>query len=231
MSSHSLTPAAQPGEEFCLRDVLRRWQLPEEYHACMAPEWRCELAAYGDTEAAQARACLAAEPLFVHEECGARVHSATGPCALTYVQRPEWNVFAKPRIAMTSGWGAPGTRVVSDEYVTLVESFSEVVHPTNTAGGPGKCANLQLFHRADPDAPRLPRLPELLDWPLGGLLGGQGERGSVRCDMATRISKRGALTWWHLDDGGEFVLQVCTTSDSPLQGAAALTFKICAAPP
>ena len=27
------------------------------------------------------------------------------------------------------------------------------------------------------------------------------------CDMATRVSARGALTWWHLDDGGEFVMQ------------------------
>lgn len=28
------------------------------------------------------------------------------------------------------------------------------------------------------------------------------------CDGATRVSRRGALTWWHLDDGGEAVLQV-----------------------
>jgi hypothetical protein len=30
---------------------------------------------------------------------------------------------------------------------------------------------------------------------------------SVVVDNATRMSKRGALTWWHLDDSGEFVLQ------------------------
>jgi hypothetical protein len=30
---------------------------------------------------------------------------------------------------------------------------------------------------------------------------------SVNVDMATRISRKGALTWWHLDDGGEFTFQ------------------------
>ena len=44
--------------------------------------------------------------------------------------------------------------------------------------------------------------------PLQGLLDGHDGSLGVKCDIATRISRRGALTWWHLDDGGEFVLQV-----------------------
>ena len=31
---------------------------------------------------------------------------------------------------------------------------------------------------------------------------------AVIVDNATRLSKKGAVTWWHLDDGGEFVFQV-----------------------
>lgn len=65
-----------------------------------------------------------------------------------------------------------------------------------------------MFHRSGPDAPRIPNLPELLQWPLPGLLGVDGSFNSVVCDGATRVSRRGALTWWHLDDGGEAVLQV-----------------------
>jgi hypothetical protein len=167
----------------------------------MAPEWRCKLATIANTEADMAAACVAAEPLLVPERFGARVQRAVCGDALEFVQRDEWNKFPKPRIAMTSGWGAPGTRVVSHEYVTLVESFSGVLQSENVV-------NLQLFHRDDAAAPRLPRLPELLDWPLKGLIDGEDEAMGVRCDMATRVSKCGALTWWHLDDSGEFVLQV-----------------------
>ena len=83
----------------------------------------------------------------------------------------------------------------------LVHSFTEVLQAQQTV-------NLQLFHRDGADAPTLPRLPALLDWPAAPLLDGVDGSGGVRCDMATRVSRRGALTWWHLDDGGEFVLQV-----------------------
>ena len=49
---------------------------------------------------------------------------------------------------------------------------------------------------------------------LQGLLDGDNGAWGVKCDIATRISRRGALTWWHLDDGGEFVLQV--SFDQPM---------------
>ena len=40
-------------------------------------------------------------------------------------------------------------------------------------------------------------------------MGGEGGwRARHTCDMATRLSAKGALTWWHLDDGGEIVFQV-----------------------
>lgn len=35
----------------------------------------------------------------------------------------------------------------------------------------------------------------------------------VIVDNATRLSKRGAVTWWHLDDCGEFVYQVRRNAD------------------
>jgi hypothetical protein len=61
--------------------------------------------------------------------------------------------------------------------------------------------NLQLFHRADAAThPQLPVLAELLEWP-------RCTAPSVVCDNATRVSKKGAITWWHIDDCGELVLQ------------------------
>ena len=30
----------------------------------------------------------------------------------------------------------------------------------------------------------------------------------MRLDLATRVSRKGAVTWWHLDDSGEHVFQV-----------------------
>jgi hypothetical protein len=115
---------------------------------------------------------------------------------------------------MRSGWGAPGTHAASEEHVALVRSVSEVLRSPEVL-------NLQLFHREGLDAAKLPRLPDLLVWPAAGLLGsrdagggtGDGDEGGVggagvACDCATRISRRGSLTWWHLDDGGEFTLQV-----------------------
>jgi len=73
-----------------------------------------------------------------------------------------------------------------------------------------------MFHRDDEGAPRIPKLPQALEWPLPDLFGDGGaapapdSATTLRhpCDMATRISAKGALTWWHLDDGGEFVIQV-----------------------
>jgi hypothetical protein len=192
----------QAGHTYCLRDLLRRWKLPEEFHKKMASVWRCQLAPPCDTDAAAAAACMAGAPIMTAESCGARACSAVGPDALAFVQRPEWNVFPKQRVAMTSGWGAPGTRIASADKATLVNSFSEVLQSA-------AIVNLQLFHRDGADTPALPRLPELLDWPLlDGVLDGACGGGGVRCDMATRVSRRGAVTWWHIDDGGEFVLQV-----------------------
>jgi hypothetical protein len=43
---------------------------------------------------------------------------------------------------------------------------------------------------------------------LQGLLDGHDGSLGIKCDTASRVSRAGALTWWHLDDGGEFVLQV-----------------------
>lgn len=73
------------------------------------------------------------------------------------------------------------------------------------------CGELQMFHRSGTDAPHLPNLPHLLTWPLPRLLGADNTFNSVVCDGATRVSRSGALTWWHLDDGGEAVLQVLFT--------------------
>ena len=110
-----------------------------------------------------------------------------------------------------------GSDFSSEEYLSLVANFSDVVDPKNE-----NPKNLQMFHRPSEDAGgkdgvqarEVPVLPWELDWPLWDLLGSSGEvaggptDAGVVVDNATRVSQRGAVTWWHLDDGGEFVLQV-----------------------
>jgi len=52
---------------------------------------------------------------------------------------------------------------------------------------------------------------------LAGLRAGPEHTSGVVCDNATRFSRRGAITWWHLDDCGEFVSQIalpCPLTDA-----------------
>ena len=119
----------------------------------------------------------------------------------------KFSSFERPKIAFLGGWGRPGTDMTSEEYMALVRNFSDVVDPNNTTP-----RNLQMFHRDESEgsgAQQVPVLPRELEWPLPELLGGTGyDQNGVVVDNATRLSQRGAVTWWHLDDGGEFVLQV-----------------------
>ncbi|KAH8603340.1 hypothetical protein ERJ75_001827700 [Trypanosoma vivax] len=151
------------------------------------------------------------------------VYEVAGADAMKFVTDSRWNKFPKPKIAFKAGWAGPGTRMESSAYHVLISSFSDVfergkrddavrveadVQIDNEsdveAGGETAAPdilNLQLFHRHDPTTcPPIPVLGENLVWP--SFL----EDGAV-CDNATRLSQRGAVTWWHLDDSGELVQQ------------------------
>lgn len=82
-----------------------------------------------------------------------------------------------------------------------------------------------MFHREEPDpAIAVPVIPDFLSWPLPYLFGDgsgiSGQQGNAlvgdkskfvpacTVDRATRVSRGGAITWWHLDDCGEFTFQV-----------------------
>lgn len=195
---HSLL---QPDTEYVLKDLLAAWGISDHLHSRMSPEWRCQVAPTCAQPPAALRACMAPEPFLTDESCGKAVYDTVGPDVFQFLLRPEWNEFPRPRLAMIGGWGSPGSEVNGDQHVTLVRSFQEILDSSDPV-------NLQMFHRSNPDAPKLPVLPELLQWPLPELLDGPDGENSCVCDMATRVSRRGAVTWWHLDDGGEFVLQV-----------------------
>lgn len=181
----------------------------------MSTEWRCKVAPTCVDTPAALRACMAPEPFLTDESCGKAVYDAVGEDVFKFLLRPEWNEFPRPRLAMIGGWGSPGTEVNEAEHVTLVHSFQEILDSSDPI-------NLQMFHRSNPDAPKLPVLPELLQWPLPELLDGPDGKNSSVCDMATRVSRRGAVTWWHLDDGGEFVLQVRPLELAPTAAPAML---------
>jgi hypothetical protein len=76
----------QDAEVHCLRDLFARWQLPEQYHALMAPEWRATLAQPCATDADVRAAVMAAAPALVPEACGAAACAAVGGDALAFVQ-------------------------------------------------------------------------------------------------------------------------------------------------
>jgi hypothetical protein len=160
---------------------------------------------YSDIDSAEervaARLAMQGVPFHPAASLAHDLFAEVGQDVFAYLLRPEWNEFPRPRFAMLGGWGAPGTRVEGEEHVTLVRSFQELLDGEQSV-------NLQMFHRDSPDAPKLPVLPRLLKWPLKRLLDGEDGEMAVVCDMATRVSRRGAVTWWHIDDGGEFVLQV-----------------------
>ena len=143
-----------------------------------------------------------------------RVHAAAGRDGLAAITKQQALGFGAPRLAMLGGWGAPGTPLVDDDHVTFVNSFGEAL------ASPEGRVNLQAFHREAQAADAPPPLPALLDWPLpdvlfGDAAGANASRAplATRVDMATRVSQAGAVTWWHLDDGGEVTLQVALPVD------------------
>lgn len=237
MASSSSSPASLYAglPVYRLVDVLKFVPLPPNCPLSgVSPKWRCVLApkiaaasSGNDVEAETALQFFEAGiPCRLSRERSAAVHAACGEDAFSFVHDPRWNRFPKPKIAFRAGWAGPGTQMESEAYHKLIGSFQDVLEhveavkipaSSSAAGDDGDAAtapadalddvlpqdilNLQMFHRSDPNIdPLIPVLSEKLEW-LDVL-----QEGAV-CDNATRVSQRGAITWWHLDDSGEFVMQ------------------------
>ncbi|EKX34748.1 hypothetical protein GUITHDRAFT_146966 [Guillardia theta CCMP2712] len=213
----------EAGKEYGMVELLKKWKLPDQYHSKMSERWRCKIAPTARSEEEIKQHLLDGSPVLVDPRYGKAACDQVGGDCLDFLVNDETrNKFPRPKIAFVAGWGRPGTILADDEELRVVESFEQVLSSD-------KPLNLQMFHREDDGAPRIPKLPQALQWPLpellgagptggregGGEDGGAGEGGGEggwrarhTCDMATRLSAKGALTWWHLDDGGEFVFQV-----------------------
>mmetsp|Transcript_15963 Transcript_15963/g.38851 ORF Transcript_15963/g.38851 Transcript_15963/m.38851 type:complete len:505 (+) Transcript_15963:193-1707(+) len=198
----TISITSKAGEEVGLKELLRSWQIPSEFTEGLSERWQCDVIPFAADEKELAQHVLDGTPVLASPSFAARACEQVGSDALDYlIDDPQHNTFPRPKIAFVAGWGRPGSMMIDDEELRMVNGFSEVLEGDRPL-------NLQMFHRNDADAPRVPNLPAALDWPLQDLFAGPDGNMSVHCDMATRISARGALTWWHLDDGGEFVFQV-----------------------
>ena len=268
-----ITQALGADETHSMRDLFASWGLPARFHEGVAPQWRCRLVPMASDEATQREMACAGVPFLAPVEHAREVFDAMGGedgnaggggdgvegrprDGVSWACDAEWNAFARPKVAMVGGWGAPGSHLLSERHMRMVSSFSEVVDSEEPL-------NLQMFHRGDGN--RIPALPEKLKWPLpeffstaphpdvadavrelekrrkrsrdearteaedaekeehttSEVLPAQGAaRGvggvGVPLDTATRLSAAGALTWWHLDDCGEFVFQVGLPLDPTL---------------
>nr|CCM18252.1 hypothetical protein, conserved [Leishmania guyanensis] len=221
---------------FSLRDVLSHIQLPAPFDAsAVSGKWRCVLAPSAEPGVAASQESLISseEELMLYLDAGVparasksravAVHTACGPDSLRWLADTRWNAFPKPQIALRRGWGAPGTDMYVSSFHKMISSFEEVFHHTRgvdvplshqeleavgaaTAPVPSdaieaeEVLDLQLFHRND-GCPPIPILGEHLLWP--SCVGD----GAV-CDTATWVSQRGMVRHWHLNDSGEFAMQV-----------------------
>ncbi|KPI90781.1 hypothetical protein ABL78_0014 [Leptomonas seymouri] len=86
---------------------------------------------------------------------------------------------------------------------------------SGSSSSEGEVLDLQLFHR-DEGCPLMPILGEKLMWPSFI------DDGAV-CDTATWVSQKGMVRHWHLNDSGEFAMQVAlplSLPPSPLEDDA-----------
>eukprot|EP01065_Artemidia_motanka_P033729 TRINITY_DN40774_c0_g1_i1.p1 TRINITY_DN40774_c0_g1~~TRINITY_DN40774_c0_g1_i1.p1 ORF type:complete len:530 (+),score=173.55 TRINITY_DN40774_c0_g1_i1:51-1640(+) len=193
-----------------LRDVLERLGVCPELLPFPSARWRCRVAGPADDDAAVAAALLSGAPCHPPSELVSSIHEAADGDGVTWITRPEWNDLPTPKLAFNSRWGKPGSSLVDPTTIVPVRHFSDIV-----SHGDGDSRNLQMFHRDSADEPALPCLPRLLKWPLqdvlaapdGDLSDSSPDYPAVVLDRATRLSQRGALTCWHLDDCGELVYQ------------------------
>ena len=125
------------------------------------------------------------------------------------------------------------SEVLHDRRPLNLQMFHRVEEKTV----PGKQQPLKQSEKHDEQEPRsdaLPVLPRLLNWPCPGLFRTTttsspaaacmppstaplaAAPAAMVVDRATRLSRKGAVTWWHLDDSGEHAFQVAL----PLEGAS-----------
>lgn len=223
------TVTQRAGEEHGLADMFRAWGLPPNLIPG-SDRWRAELVPYAADDDELLGHVVAGTPATCNVLHASKIHSTVGEDGIEYLTSGPWNDFGRPKIAFVGGWGEPGQMAVDETSLKLVKSFADVI---NDGDHP---LNLQMFHRPpdgsssrggngqdyQPPAAEVPVLPDLLEWPLprffaaggedsgptaiGGTLGTDAKP-AVLCDRATRLSRKHAVTWWHLDDCGEFVFQ------------------------
>eukprot|EP00041_Stephanoeca_diplocostata_P016540 m.326124 g.326124 ORF g.326124 m.326124 type:complete len:591 (+) comp20397_c0_seq1:240-2012(+) len=217
----------EPGKEYGLAALFQSWGLTGLSEG-IASRWKCKVAHCTDTDAECLAAVLDGVPVMCNTAHAAHVFDKIpGNSGLDWICNGPWSSFKTPKIAFRGGWGQPGQTLVDECALELVNSFDDVLHKGTDP------LNLQMFHRAEPDpATAVPVIPDLLSWPLPYFFDDGSKQFNRSDDMvdneesciapactvdrATRVSRGGAITWWHLDDCGEFTFQVGLPEPTPV---------------
>eukprot|EP00960_Hanusia_phi_P049535 759600-Hanusia_phi.AAC.1 len=176
----------EAGEEYGLAELFKRWKLPEQYHSKMSDRWRCRIAPTARSEEDVKGHVLDGCPVLVDPSYGKQACDQVGEDCLDFLVKDETrNKFPRPKIAFVAGWGRPGSRRM---VFPMHEQACSVPrhHPGRRRGAEGgrvlraggeeeerpvRGSDDGWSGREDAGAPRIPKLPQALQWPLPELFG------------------------------------------------------------
>ena len=210
--------------ELCNQINTEKWNVSDK--------WRCSICPLVESEVELLYKIEEGIPCFLNNQSADKLREFTGNISyLEFITNEKWCKFPSLKIAQRSSCGAPGTKFDDESHYSMVESWINVYENTEVDKEialqlknenmdnylnnltiantdyffDSSPLTLQYFHRFDSSKdPVMPLLGSLLQWPRF-----LSFNNYHITDTATCASSKGAITWWRIDDGGEFTLHYC----------------------
>ena len=97
-------PQGSETQEHNLLDLLKAWQLPEQFCRGVSERWRCKVAQLATGDDDLCRHVLREDPVFLSPSYARRAFEQVGSDALDYlIDDPERNEFPRQKIAFVAG--------------------------------------------------------------------------------------------------------------------------------